>query len=127
MNGESHPRPDVNGCVDNPRCRETAQPRDRETPRPRNPETAQPSKSLTLPRPRHRLGEPRQRRRQLLDMRAGDAIQLPLQHTADRGLLLVCPVVQHVDVMPRQPDAQLRAPDRLRQDAVRLVPERCLI
>src|ERR1700686_2639607 len=43
---------------------------------------------------------------------------------ADCGLLLVCPIVQHVDMMPRQTDAQLRAPDRLRQDAVRLVPER---
>jgi len=52
-------------------------------------------------------------------MRAGDAVQLPLQYAADGGLLLVCPIVQHVDVMPRQPDAQLRAPDRLRQDAVR--------
>ena len=45
-------------------------------------------------RPSHRLGEPRQRRRQLLDVRAGDAIQLPRQHTADSRLLLVCPILQ---------------------------------
>ncbi|HXA15581.1 MAG TPA: hypothetical protein VN380_01205 [Thermoanaerobaculia bacterium] len=50
--------------------------------------------------------------------------QLSFQHAADGGLLLVCPIVQHVDVMPRQPHAQLRAPDRLRQDAIRIVPER---
>jgi hypothetical protein len=67
-----------------------------------------------MTRPRHRLGEPRQRRRQLLHMRAGDPIQLPLQHTADGGLLLFRPILQHVDVMPRQPDAQLRCPDYLR-------------
>jgi hypothetical protein len=85
------------------------------------------TQQLANPHPaRHRVGEPRQRRRQLLEVRAGNAGQLPLQHAADGGLLLFCPILQHVDVMPRQPDAQLRAPDRLRQDAVRIVPERLL-
>jgi hypothetical protein len=30
------------------------------------------------------------------------------------ALLLLCPILKHVDVMPRQPHTQLRAPDRLR-------------
>src|SRR6266851_4710526 len=41
--------------------------------RPRDPETQQPGNSVTLTRPRHRLGEPRQRGRQLFEVRAGDA------------------------------------------------------
>ena len=41
-------------------------------------ETAKPSNSVTFTRPGHRLGETRQRLRQLLEMRAGDPIQLPL-------------------------------------------------
>ena len=45
-------------------------------------------------------------------MRAGDAVQLPRQDAADGGLLLIRPILEHVDVMPRQPDAQLRAPNR---------------
>jgi kynurenine formamidase len=76
------------------------------------------------PRPSHRLGETRQRRRQLLDVRTGEAIQLPSQHAADCRLLLIGAILQHIDVMPRQPHAQLRASDRLRQDAVRIIPKR---
>jgi len=59
-------------------------------------------------------------------MRTGDAVQLPLQHAADGGLLLICSIVQHIDVMQLQPDAQLGAPDPLREDAVRLVPRALL-
>ena len=87
---------------------------------------ARPRKAICgwSPRPGHRLGEPRQRRRQLLNVRAGDAIQVPREHSADGRLLLIHPVLQHIDVMPWRPDAQLRAPDRLRQDTGRIVPER---
>jgi hypothetical protein len=79
---------------------------------------------LPLPRPRHRLGEAGQRGRQLLDVGAGDAVQLAGEHAADGGLLLVGAVLQHIDVMPRQPDAQLRGADHLREDAIRLGAER---
>ncbi len=52
------------------------------------------------PRPSHRVREPRQRRRQLLDMRTGDPIQLPRQHPADGSLLLLRPILQLIDVSP---------------------------
>jgi len=77
-----------------------------------------------LPRPRHRLGEPRQRGRQLLEVGAGDSVQLSGEDAADGGLLLICPVFEHVDVMPWQPDAQLRGADDLREDAIPLGAER---
>jgi len=62
--------------------------------------------------------------RQLLEVGAGDAVQLAREHAADGGLLLVCPVLQHVDVMPRQPDAQLRGADGLGEDAIPVGAER---
>ena len=74
--------------------------------------------------PGQRRREPRNRRRQLLGMRARHILQLPRQHGVDRRLIPLGEPPQHLALIPRNARMQLDQPNRLRQHRRRLVAKR---
>jgi hypothetical protein len=73
-------------------------------------------------RPSHRHRQSRHSR-QRLRMRGSDVLELPRQHRIDRRPLPPRQSPQHVPLIPRHPRPQLHQPNRLRQDAGRVLPE----